>query len=321
MPYAAYLRIYEPLSAFQEPQRSRWAAYAASSSRPRRMNALAGEYTEALRRVVAVPPVVVPERESEHAYIRWAEGVTYICPWQTRLRSWLALSRLRATAPPALADAFAPGHAELAAIAFVRSDGELASSRIHILTSLWAVPLTWFVPFSATERWLTLPSEDGSRPRSQEGPPGPVGRERQAGRAIPGRGTSPATPVARALLYATAMSQARRRVGRGLAAVRGAIRTLPAARDQLRRESLRTEAELDEVGRWLAEFHPYSLVELDYGGLVHLLSDEALCGDESVAEIAAAIDGLARGEWEVAMAMHRRALARWQSLRATEFAN
>jgi hypothetical protein len=304
-PYAAYLRIYEPLSAFQEPQRSRWAAYAASSSRPRRMNALAEEYTEALRRVAAVPPVVLPERESEHAYIRWAEGVTYICPWQTRLRSWLALSRLRATAPQALADAFAPGHAELAAIAFVRSDGELASSRIHILTSLWAVPLTWFVPFSVTERWLKLGS---AGPRGDDPPSAP--RE---------EGSAP--PVARALVYATAMSQARRRVGRGLAAVRGAIRALPAGRDQLRRESLRTEAELDEVGRWLAEFHPYSLVELDYGGLVHLLSDEALRGDESVAEIAAAIDGLARGEWEVAMAMHRRALARWQSLRATEFAN
>jgi hypothetical protein len=314
MPYAAYLRIYEPLSAFQEPHRSRWAAYAASSSRPRRMNALAEEYTEALRRVAAIPPVVLPERESEHAYIRWAEGVTYICPWQTRLRSWLALSRLRATAPPALADAFAPGHAELAAIAFVRSDGELAASRIHILTSLWAVPLTWFVPFSAPERWLALGSVV---PRGDDSPSTPRGEPPSPRR----HGAGPAPPVARALVYATAMSQARRRVGRGLAAVRGAIRALPAGRDQLRRESLRTEAELDEVGRWLAEFHPYSLVELDYGGLVHLLSDEALRGDESVAEIAAAIDGLARGEWEVAVAMHRRAHARWQSLRATEFAN
>mgnify|MGYP001051408848 CR=1 FL=1 len=28
MAYAAYLRIYEPVSAFHEPDRSRWAAYA-----------------------------------------------------------------------------------------------------------------------------------------------------------------------------------------------------------------------------------------------------------------------------------------------------
>jgi len=299
MPYASYLRVYEPLSAFPEPVRSRWAAYAASASRPRRMNALAQEHTEALRRVAAVPPVVLPERESEHAYIRWAEGVTYVCPWQTRLRSWLALSRLRTTAPP-LADALASGHAEKAAIALVRSDGHLASARIHILTSTWTVPLTWFAPFAAAERWLAL---------------GPDTR---------GAGGGTAPPVSRALVYTAAMAQARRRVARGLAAVRGAVRALPAGTehaDRLRRESLRTEAELAEVGRWLAEFHPYSLVELDYGGLVHLLSDEALRGDQSVAEIAAAVDGLARDDWEVAVAMRRRARARWQSLRATEFAN
>ncbi len=34
MTYAAYLRIYEPVSAFDEPDRSRWAAYAASAARP-----------------------------------------------------------------------------------------------------------------------------------------------------------------------------------------------------------------------------------------------------------------------------------------------
>ena len=98
MPYAAYLRVYEPLSAFEEPELSRWVAYAASPTRPRRLQALAAEYSEALRRITAQPPVVVPDTESEDAYIRWVDGVTYICPWQTRLRSWLALSQLRATA-------------------------------------------------------------------------------------------------------------------------------------------------------------------------------------------------------------------------------
>ena len=53
---------------------------------------------------------------------------------------------------------------------------------------------------------------------------------------------------------------------------------------------------LAEVGRWLEDFHPYSLVELDYGGLVHLVSDDALRGDQSVAEIRAGLDGAARGE-------------------------
>ena len=149
MPYAAYLRIYEPLSAFPEPDRTRWAAYATSTARSRRMSALAEEYAEALRRVAAVPPVLIPERESEHAYVRWLEGVTYVCPWQTRLRSWLALGELRATAEPPFADAFAPQQAVEAAAAFTR---EWASDRVHIRTNTWTVPITWFVPFAATER-------------------------------------------------------------------------------------------------------------------------------------------------------------------------
>src|SRR5258708_25079932 len=120
MPYAAYLRVYEPLSAFQEPELSRWAAYAASPDRPRRLNALDAEHAEALRRVTAIPPIVVPEQESEHAYIRWADRVTYVCPWQAPLRSWLALGHLRATAPAPLADAFPPAQRAPAPPAFAR---------------------------------------------------------------------------------------------------------------------------------------------------------------------------------------------------------
>jgi hypothetical protein len=48
-------------------------------------------------------------------------------------------------------------------------------------------------------------------------------------------------------------------------------------------------------------------VELDYGGLVNLFSDEALCGGQSAAEIGAAIDGAAKGECELAVAMYKRA--------------
>ena len=98
LPYAAYLRVYEPLSAFPEAEERRWAEYAASPGRPRRGGALAAEQAESLRRAIAFPSLPAPKRESDHAYVRWSEGVTYICPWQTRLRSWLVLSRLRAAA-------------------------------------------------------------------------------------------------------------------------------------------------------------------------------------------------------------------------------
>jgi hypothetical protein len=61
--YAAYLRIYEPVSAFHEPDRSRWADYAASSTRPRRRDSLAVEHAEALRRAITTPWVAVPAGE------------------------------------------------------------------------------------------------------------------------------------------------------------------------------------------------------------------------------------------------------------------
>lgn len=201
MAYAAYLRIYEPVSAFHEPDRSRWGAYAASSTRPRRRDSLAVEHAEALRRAITTPWVAVPERESEHAYVRRVDGTTYVCPWQTRLRCLLAYGQMRS-----------------------ESGEEAGLARLHIMASIWTVPLTWFVPFTPAERWLE-------------------------------------------------------------------------------------------------DFHPYSLVELDYGGLVHLVSDDALCGDQSVAEIRAAIDGAARGECELAVAMYMRARDRWRAFAEFEQAN
>jgi hypothetical protein len=281
MAYAAYLRIYEPVSAFHEPDRSRWVAYANSATRPRRRDSLAVEHAEALRRVITTPRVTVPERESEHAYVRRADGITYVCPWQTRLRCLLAYGQMR------------PQPDDDPALAAPTRLGEAGPARLHTLASIWTVPLTWFVPFAPAERWLSLGE----------------GRSRAAG---------PATASAiRALVYTTPMARARRRVARGLAA----LRHLPARSGDAVLEPARAVGDLAEVGRWLEDFHPYSLVELDYGGLVHLVSDDALCGDQSVAEIRAAIDGAARGECELAVAMYMRTRDRWRAFAEFEQAN
>src|SRR6516164_5053302 len=100
MAYAAYLRVYEPVSAFREPDRSRWTAYADSPARPRRRDSLIAEHAEALFRAITTPPVAVPERESGHAYVRRADGITYVCPWQTRLRCLLSCRRMPSGALP-----------------------------------------------------------------------------------------------------------------------------------------------------------------------------------------------------------------------------
>jgi hypothetical protein len=272
MAYAAYFRVYEPVSAFREPDRSRWTAYADSPARPRRRDSLVAEHAEALRRAIATPQVAVPAQESEHAYIRRADGITYVCPWQTRLRCLLAYDRTRS------ADDDQP---------------VATAARLHILGSLWTVPLTWFVPFVPAERWLSL-------------------GEGQSRASV----AAPASAI-RALVYTTPMPRARRRVARGLAALR---HLTPGSGDAVLEPS-QAVGDLAEVGRWLEEFHPHSLVELDYGGLVHLVSDDALRADQSVAEIRAAIDGAARDECELAVAMYLRARSRWRAFAAFEQAN
>jgi hypothetical protein len=296
MTYAAYLRVYEPVSAFPEPDRSRWAAYAASSARPARRDSTTAEHVEALHRAIAVPQIVVPDRESEHAYVRRADGVIYVCPWQTRLRCLLSYRRVRSAPGSPLASTFPACDEDQATAALARLDEERrpgAPARLHILARTWTVPLAWFVPFAANERWLALG----------------LGEERAS--------AARTTSAARALVYTAPMSRARKRVARGMAALRG----VPSGYEDDAWEPLRAEAELADVGRWLAEFHPYSLVELDYGGLVHVLSDEALCGDQSVAEIGAAIDGVAKGECALAVAMYKRAHSRWRALARFEMAN
>jgi hypothetical protein len=305
MTYAAYLRIYEPVAAFHEPDRSRWAAYAASSARPRRRDSLTVEHAEALRRAIAAPQVVVPDEESEHAYVRQADGVTYVCPWQTRLRCLLSYSRMISAASSAMPGLVPPRDErqtmnDLARLADKGLHGP--ATRLHILASVWTVPLAWFFPFAGAERWLAL---------------GPMGAQSPVG---PGTSAADTAALTRALVYTAPMPRARRRVARGLAALRGMPPAFGAAASDPS-QAQGVDAELAEVGRWLEDFHPYSLVELDYGGLVHLLSDEALCNDQSAAEIGAAINGVAKGERELAAAMYKRAHSRWRACAGYEMAN
>jgi hypothetical protein len=244
---------------------------------------------------VALAPLPAPERESDHAYVRWLDGVTYVCPWQTRLRSWLALTRLRGAAPSLAKAAFSAGRADAAVRDFAHWRSRESSPRVYIQANTWSVPFAWFTPFAPDERWLVLgtPSD-----------PGDGGRATAAG--------------TRTLVYATAMAQARARVAKAL----GVLQRRPGLPVRaLGGDPVAMGADLKQVGAWLEEFHPRALVELDYGGLVHLLDDEALCADQSVAEVSAAISAVGTGEIEFATAMYHRFTDRWRALEALERAS
>jgi hypothetical protein len=287
--FAAHLRVYEPLGAYDEEQRHSWTSYV-DDGPPSRPVLMALEHERALAAACAVPPRLDVAADTEHAYVRHLDGLTYVCPWRLQLRAWQALEDFRTLLPDELTEAFLPPAtllgAEVEHESWVAANPDVTPG---IRSATWSVPLTWFALFEPEERRLVL-------------------GERRASGAADG-GALAQTGLDRALVYLTAMSRARRRAARALHVVRRVFDDGPAIEG------------LDELGRWLEEFHPHSLVELDYGGLVHILDDAALRADESVAEVAAAITGMETGQAELAVAMHKRVVSRWRVVRALESAN
>ncbi|MER7625039.1 hypothetical protein [Streptomyces sp. NPDC126503] len=278
VPYASYLRVYEPLAAFPEPERSQWARYARRAGTPGAQE----ELRRSLADLVPTPPVPVPVEESAEAFVAHLGGAVVICPWRTRLRALLALEELAAGAfPGPVLDAMVPPVVrEQAAADHERWRVENPDARPWIRTAVWQVPLRWFALFGEEDRQYEPGRRDG------EGPARP--------------------PVLR---YRTTMAQARRRLARSLRALRESIDEGPMTRG------------LVEVGRWLEEFHPRALVELDFGGLVHAVPEEWLAGERSAAEVAAGIAALKSGDGEEASEVYGRLAERWRLVRDLQFAN
>ncbi|KUL50505.1 hypothetical protein [Streptomyces sp. NRRL S-1521] len=273
VPYASYLRVYEPLAAFPEPERDHWARYARRSDRP--------SYQDELRRsladLVSTPPVPVPVHESGDAFVVETEGVVRVCPWRTRLRGWQAMGELAEQLPAPVLDAVLPPVLRRQTAAdYEQWRVRNPDARPWIRTSTWQVPLHWFVLVSDEER-VYEPCAGPGRP-----------------------------PVFR---YRTKMVEARRRVARGLRALRDALDDAPLVEG------------LVDVGRWLEEFHPRSLVEVDYGGLVHAVPADELDEDHSAADVAEGIEALREGDGEAAGEAYARLVERWRAIRHLQFAN
>ncbi|MFE5094526.1 hypothetical protein ACFRCI_30270 [Streptomyces sp. NPDC056638] len=273
VPYASYLRVYEPLAAFPEPERDHWARYAGRSRIPTAQD----ELRRSLADLVATPPVGVPVHESGDAFVAVMDGVVCVCPWRTRLRGWLALDELMEMFPGPVLDAVLPPVVRGQAVADHERWAERnPDARPWILTAVWQVPVRWFVLFSDEEREYAEAGEGGEPP---------------------------------VLRYRTPMVQARRRLARALKALREAVDEGPLAEG------------LVDVGRWLEEFHPRALVELDYAGLVHALPAAQLAGDRSAADVAEGIAALQAGDAEGASEAYGRLAARWRAVRDRQFAN
>lgn len=275
--FASYLRVYEPLTAFDRDRQLFWRRYVKEG---RAVAPLEGPVRQrsAVIEALGAGWTRLPDPPDE-AYVLEADDTLLVCPWNLRVRVAEAALNARDGVPSVLADAFVPpvlaGQAK-AVVDDWRSSARVLEQgvpRVHEQIATWGVPLRWFVFVDMDERELTT---------------------RAGGRA---------------LRYRTEISKARRRASRGLSVLRKSVGDAPI-----------TEA-VEEGARWLEEFHPRSVVELDYGGLVDLLPDEVLADDDSPRLVASGLAGLSRGDADAATEAYEKLVARWRAVQLLERCN
>ena len=287
-PFVCYLRVYEPLGALEEAQAGRVRAGLARGA-VAVTDAGARDRDVCLRAQLAAPVRMLPgEREDGTpldlpADVLLADAADAAGPGGSPIGPRTLVcpldTRPRAaaallgflTAPPVLRSA-ALTHDEGAVRARAEAvAAELGDGATHILSATWTVPLPWFALVDAAERVLVLSRDDAV-----------------VGEASPRR-CYWRVPIADALSRADAAA------------------TLLA--DSLGEDG---PAEvLRDTARWLRHFDAGGLVELDYGGLVQLLDDEALATDTSAEDVAAALTALREGDPETAMSSYRRLRDFW----------
>ncbi len=151
LPYASYLRVYEPVGVLSDTVRTSLANNAA---------ALAGsgvsvevEQRTALVRAVASARLAVAPDQLAGAYFMRREARTFCCPVDMPLRSWLSLTSLVENIGDSTVNLIYP--ADTLAVAgdeFLRWRRDHPRAVPHIQQSTWGVPRTWFVLVVEDER-------------------------------------------------------------------------------------------------------------------------------------------------------------------------
>jgi hypothetical protein len=291
-PFSAYLRVYEPLSAFDAPLADRLRQAVADGPLSR---AEAGDRERELwlRSQLATPPRLLPGELSDGrpapnapvdvlvldpAEVPTSESATVgpgplVCPLDMRPRSAAALVGFLSTSSGVLKAAALTIPADIARTRAGAVMAELHGGAVHVVSTTWTVPLPWFSLVDPDSRHIILaPREDG---------------ERQ-------------------VAWRIAMADARRRVARAHSVVRESLGDNGPARV------------LKDTGRWLEHFHPHSAVELDYGGLVQLLDDQELLEDTSAQDVHAIVDAMESGDADEVASRYEQLRDFWGELAGKE---
>lgn len=295
-PFTAYLRVYEPVSAFTGGYGRRVAA--AAEAAPLGITAAGSREREVwLRSQMAAPPRLLPAERRDGSEApsgstdvlvlrpedaprsdrRKARRELLVCPLEMRGRSAAALVSFLGESNPALQSEVLGYTGMTSARAQSRASAVLAEAddkALHVLSVTWTIPLPWFTLVEPSERRLVL----GSGPDDPE----------------------------RELSWRVAMKDARRRV---------------AEARQLAEDTIGEEGPtriLIDTDRWLARFHADSVVELDYGGLVQLLDDDALRSDTSAEQVHGVLDALRSADMEKLSELFESLREHWGELAARE---
>jgi hypothetical protein len=291
-PFVAYLRVYEPLSAFDAAFAERLRDVVERAPLP---HSAVGERERELwlRSQLAVPPRLFPgELRSgvadpaapldalilDPADVPVDETATVgpgplVCPLEVRPRAAAALVGFLAGATVPLREAALGLPEEAARARAAAAMAELSGGAVHVVSSTWTVPLPWFALVDPQAKHVVL---------------------------------APRDDPARRVCWRIAMTDARRRTARAHAVARSALGEDGPARV------------LRDTGRWLEHFHPHSAVELDYGGLVQLIDDETLLADTSAEDVNDIVDALEAADAEEVAKRYERLRDFWSEVAAHE---
>lgn len=137
----AYLRVYQPLDAFDQHELERIRR---STSHP--------------SATVARTPVhntlgLIAPAERHEVFVREVDGLGYLCPAQNRMRALLGLVEFSRSLPESLTDVFFSNEQLQEAQRELQTmQARVPPPKAYLIQSAWHVPLRWFVAFDPGDR-------------------------------------------------------------------------------------------------------------------------------------------------------------------------
>ncbi|MBA3233698.1 MAG: hypothetical protein H0T17_07095 [Propionibacteriales bacterium] len=150
LPYASYLRVYEPLAALDQATRESVREDLQSSTDT--TNTLTTEQSTVLRR--AVSSAALGDDQGAGTYVMRVAGRSFYCPSDMPLRSWLSLTALVSSGDANAQLLFAPESIAVADENFLSWRRQNPQAVPHIRQTTWGVPRTWFLLVRDREREL-----------------------------------------------------------------------------------------------------------------------------------------------------------------------